>query len=317
MKDYNEVVKNVFARRDEYNERKLQRRRTAKKVGATVSCFCLAAIISVGVWRGGFLNRTWVLPTIPSHGLSDKNASVFIPAFKIPENSAYESKDMLGLIVYNGKIYMQAEYLDYDSSSYESAKQNFVDEYLGTASGKIDERSSKEEYQKEMASSVTGDVYSVKGYDKNFRICIPEMYEGGNFIAFFENLNDITLSTGKDLYGDRLNLMNNYSNVLYETHDDWNEGKEEYRQLAGVSAEDISAFVDALYESDFEDLSERSKDIYDQNLKQAHIYFKMNDGTTVGIRLFENGYVRYNNMHNRVFVKINNVIFDKIFRAAV
>ena len=46
------------------------------------------------------------------------------------------------------------------------------------------------------------------------------------FSQQIENLNDVTLYYGKDLYGEeRLNLKNNFSEVFYQSHDDWNHTK--------------------------------------------------------------------------------------------
>lgn len=340
MKNYNEVAENVFNRRDEYNALKIQQRKKVIKTGALTACFCV--LILLGVWTFGDRD-TGIIPgngssetditdtapdetdipdTIPDKAgtdiavteiASENISSVKIPAIELPEAGSNVMMDMIGLVVYNGRIYTQAEFLPCDNSQ----KQLYIGEYLGTASGTIDEWSEQSEYEKELASNIKGDVYSVNGYDKDFRICIPEMYDDNERIAFFENLNGIELSTGKDLFEERLKLKDNYSDVVYQLHNDWDYGIQEYRHFTDISDDDISDFISSLYESPFMDLAGTLPDIYGQNLTQAHIYFKMNDGTTVGIRLFENGYVTYQYLHGLVFVKIDNDIYQRLFNAAI
>lgn len=242
---------------------------------------------------------------------SEKDNGTYIMPIELP-SSSIAAMAMKGLVVYNGKVYTQAEYIYCD----ETDKQAFIGEYLGTAVGNIDEWSSKSLYDEEFASTVPGKVYSVNGYSKDFRICIPEMYEGSQFIAFFENLNDITLNTGEDLYGSRLSLKDNYKEVLYQLHEDWDWGKNNYKYFDNISSETLNTFVDALYSSPFVDASNDKEDIYDSGLKQNHLYFKMKDASTVEIRLFENGYVGYKNMYGRVYVQMTDDVFQTVFNAS-
>lgn len=252
---------------------------------------------------------------------TEKNTNVdteklTIPSIKLSE-SISPTMDMKGIIVYNGKIYTQAEYLECDQTT----KKSFMEEYLGKASGTIDEWSSKNEYSKELASNVTGDVYSVKGYDKAFRICIPEMYDGCDFIAFFENLNGITLETGKDLFNDRLHLKENYVDVTYKSNDDWNNNSGDFKRLEGITNTDYDNFFDALYQAPFEDISNKI-DIIDlkglnTDFNQSHIFLKMEDGTTIELRLLENGYVGYQGMQGQVFAKMSDDNFSTIFQASL
>jgi len=329
MKNYKEMAESVFIRRDEYIEGKRLRMKRARKVTELAMCVCLVVISGVGAWHFGIFN-TSNLPLTSNEGqesndnsvisvpnntessLSDNNG-IYIDKFNLPsDNASGAAADMLGLVVYNGNIYTQAEYIRCNSEQ----KQAFIGNHLGTAIGNIDEWSRQSEYSTEFASTVTGEVYSVNGYDRSFRICISEMYDGCEFIAFFENLNGISLTTGEDLYGSsRLSLKGNYSSVLYQTHDNWNKGVNQYKNL-NVSDDVVSKFIDALYSSPFVDLSNNDVDIYNSDTVQTHLCFKMNDGTTVEIRLFKNGYVGYQNMYGRVFVKMSNEVFSTVFNAA-
>lgn len=284
------------------------------KYVAAAACVALIAVTAVNTNFYNFNNGIIDTPSNeknPSNVTSGVQGGITIPTMKLP-NTNNTVMDMIGFIVYNGKIYTQAEYLRCD----EATRKAFTGEYLGKASGTIDEWSSKIEYNKEFASSVTGDVYTVNGYDKDFRICIPQMYDGREFIAFFENLNGITLATGNDLFGDRLHLKDNYIDVTYQLHNDWNNNKGNFKKFSGLTNADLKKFLDALYQSPIIDLTDKTN-LYNSDIQQSHIFFKIKDGTTVVLRLFENGYVGYSGMIDRVFVNMSDDIFKKIFEASI
>ncbi len=53
MKNYNEMAASVLRRRDEYvADKKMQ----AKRITAVASCFCLCALLGIGVWQSGVFN---------------------------------------------------------------------------------------------------------------------------------------------------------------------------------------------------------------------------------------------------------------------
>jgi hypothetical protein len=54
MKDYDEMAKSVLKRRDKYV---VERRRQMKKMASILSCFCLVALMGVGVWHSGTLSN--------------------------------------------------------------------------------------------------------------------------------------------------------------------------------------------------------------------------------------------------------------------
>lgn len=51
MRNHNEVTESVFRRRDEYNERKKQRRNTVIKISSSAACLSIAALIAFNVGR--------------------------------------------------------------------------------------------------------------------------------------------------------------------------------------------------------------------------------------------------------------------------
>ena len=156
------------------NIRPKTRNRSYLKRGAVVAA-CLCTIFIVGTVILELLDSYFDNRNNPQPG-NDKYAAenqantdtgaadgVYVPAIELPESSEDAFADMLGLVVCQGHIYTQAEdYLGEDAQKIET----LVGEHLGTAKGNIDEWSSRDEYATELASNISGEVYSVKGITK-------------------------------------------------------------------------------------------------------------------------------------------------------
>ena len=78
-----------------------------------------------------------------------------IPPLEVSLSSELAA-DMIGFFIYEGRCYVQYNHIDNGT--------DLIGEYLGTATGLIDEWTPKEGYV-DFAGSVRGDFYSVKGYD--------------------------------------------------------------------------------------------------------------------------------------------------------
>lgn len=218
--------------------------------------------------------------------------TVYIPKIEITQTADDIQLDMFGFIVYDGRVYTQAEYIDYSESP---NIRNLAGEYLGTASANVNNScvnpplSSDEVYPENFTSNVSGDVYSVKGYDKSFRICIPSMYEGCGFMAFFECLNDISFSQGYEIFGDRIHLHENFSNVLQIDTESGQKSK------ISISEKKADEFFNALYDAQ----AIVSPDSTEYKLFQI----AAKDGTAVNIRLYKGGIAAYKDC----FVKFTDV----------
>ena len=221
--------------------------------------------------------------------------------------TAPAAADMVPFVIYGGRMYERSQVLEGD------AAEELMGEYLFTSPGYIDEWSSPEEYT-DGTGSVAGDVYTVKGYDSAFRLCIP--LDGGELLELYDTLDGITLRTGKDLYGERLHLRENWREAEYQTHDDWNSNEDTFR-TPELAEEEIAAFIDALYAGEFEYWGAGSEtgDIYMLGLEQKHLYFRLADGSSVELRLFENGLVKYTPLPDRVLVDASGAAFDAVWAA--
>lgn len=311
MKTYDEMANNVLRRIGEYETKQKHKRKILTGTVVSLGCVCLAVLVSIGARQNTVSPaKDDGRPVAPSYAQAatdlpgDENYSVFIPALELPDFQEGMAYDMLGLVVYKGNIYTQAGF--YDTSN---EIRELVGDYLGYATGKINEWSSQDDYAEEFASTYTGDVYSVKGYSTDFRICIVS----DEYIEFMENLNGIGLNTGEDLFGDRLKIKDRITSVRYQNHYDWDNGNHILQEFPS-GQDEINAFIDDLYSGEFEYVYEKNLNFYDDATEQAHLYLYLEDGTTVELRLFEGGYVGYQNL-GWYFVKMPGSAFDTVFNA--
>lgn len=284
------------------------------KWGSAAACFVL--IIGAGALIlpkviDGKVGTSGQSETESQEAQSDNAVEgVYIPAIELPDAESAAAMDMIGLVVYQGRIYTQAEY--YFGEAAEKIEP-LVGEHLGTAKGNIDEWSSQDEYSAEFASTVGGEVYSVNGYDTSFRICIYGKYEDENhnhtvWIQFLDCLNGITLRTGAELFQDRLHISERTEAVLLENHGDENS-TEENLPTADI---DQNAWSDFWYQADNSEIIRIWN--YGAQNNQALLILSMSDGTVIRLRLIEGGYVGYDAL-GEYFVKISEETFNAVYDA--
>lgn len=273
-----------------------KRRRAPIYAAALAACAALALLLA----------RPWAqeTPAVTSApAVEEQPGAQETPAVA----TAPAAADMVPFVIYGGRMYERSQVLEGD------AAEELMGEYLFTSPGYIDEWSSPEEYT-DGTGSVAGDVYTVKGYDSAFRLCIP--LDGGALLELYDTLDGITLRTGEDLYGERLHLRENWREAEYQTHGDWNSNEDTFR-TPELTEEEIAAFIDALYAGEFEYWGADSEtgDIYMLGLEQKHLYFRLADGSSVELRLFENGLVKYTPLRDRVLVDASGAAFDAVWAA--
>ncbi len=255
----------------------------------------------------------------------EDDEGIYIPPLELPESNT-ATMDMIGVVVYKGGIYTQS-YTFYDEE-FEKIKP-LIGDYLGYATGSLNEWSKQDDYAQEFASNKWGDVYTVKGYDSDFRICVIGQYatdESGtieiySYVQFLDRLNGITLSNGEDLFEDRLHIRERTEKIQWQSHEDWNWAK---GNLHAAPFEDDawSDFLDEVYQGEFVNTWMKDEAFYEDKPyssiydtpNQVHLYLNMNDGTTVELRLIEGGYVGLQTM-GWYFVKIPGEAFDAIYEA--
>ena len=73
MKTSEEMVKSLLARRDAYDARRRQQKKTAMRIAIAACAFVLVAAVGVGLWQGGAFNPE-SLPVIPPDGADTTTA---------------------------------------------------------------------------------------------------------------------------------------------------------------------------------------------------------------------------------------------------
>lgn len=202
-------------------------------------------------------------------------------------NDASAQASMAAFFIYQGRCYVQYETLDED--------YDLIGEHLGTAKGLIDEWTPADGYV-DLAGSIGGDFYAVNGYDPEFMLC---MKSTTSLLRLFICNNGITLQYGSELYEDRLHLSGNIDAVEFESRASWYYSENERYRLNEDCNEIIEAFIQQLNAaevllSDQIPLDDGVRYAYETEI--YHLYFKMQDGMIVHLRLYQNGYVCFDGM---------------------
>lgn len=266
------------------------------KWGALAACLCLVV--------GGALmwNNLREQPAVDGGPVAVPGEGVVIPPVQV-DLSADTAASMVPFFIYQGRCYTQYERLEKGAP--------LVGEYLGTATGLIDEWTPESGYV-ELAGSVQGDFYAVNGYDPAFMLCMRQ----GEEIALYICNNGITLQEGADLYEDRLHLTENYSAVTYESRDSWYHSSGEIQPLDAAENSVLADFVTALNAAEFMASSDVPLDAGEDSLADRelyHLYFELADGMTVHLRLCAGGYVRFEGILD-VCVQIPQEVFDSLIQ---
>ncbi|MFC5468200.1 hypothetical protein ACFPPD_05670 [Cohnella suwonensis] len=238
-------------------------------------------------------------------GQTVADGSVFIPKLELPEKTN-AMMQMIGLIVYQGRIYTQTS-----TRIPPEAAEAVLGEKIGRTKANIDEWSSQSEYAEELASTVGElDVYTVQGYDSDFRIMTYQIFDGRIVTEYYECLNGIRISSGVDLLG-KLNIVGNVQSASWETYDSWNNSQNQRHELA----------VDATLDNFLKALSTAKpiaaeklfkQGIYDQGgQSRKFVLLKLKDQSEVRLELHEDGYVRY--VPADVFFKLEDAAFDAMW----
>lgn len=275
------------------------------KWGAAAACLCLTVLGSA------------VIPKITGNNTAPNNeadtSTLYTDRIVLPETNDGIAIDMIGCLVYKGSVYTQGASYHDDISSVE----HLVGDYIGEAKGTLDEWSTQDEWSTEFASTYSGPVYSVKGYSEDFRLCIYVESGSEKWLQFLDNFDGIELSTGKDLFDDRLHIRNNVAGVSYLTHYEWNYNSptdHNYQKLDSITDEQLNEFVETLCSGHFERIHHSEKpDFYDAEV-QGHLYLEMKDGTCAELRLIDGGYVGSAEL-GWFFVYMPGDIFDTVLNA--
>lgn len=296
-------------------ERRVKKNKTWVKWGAMAACLCLVILGSAVIPKIRNKNPASIPASIPAveDGQTDNGShALYTDRIILPENTEGVAGDMIGCLVYKGHVYTQGESFSDDISSVE----HLVGDYLGEAVGTLDEWSTQDDYATEFASTYSGPVYTVKGYDEDFRLCVYVEYGENRFLQFLDNFDGIGLTTGKDLFEDRFHLKGNVTDAQYLTHYDWDYVGVNDLTLKKLTLTDeqLNEFIDLLCECPIEQIDYKNDNGFYETELQGHIYLDMSDGTQVELRLMDGGYVGVSEL-GWFFVRMPGDVFDAVMSA--
>ena len=102
MKNYNEMANDVLRRIGEHETEKRNRRKNMKKVILPICCFCLVAILGIGLWQGDYFSKT---PSVKSENSTVIDENNY--AEPQTNNQSSEDREFVGMIKYGGANYVQ------------------------------------------------------------------------------------------------------------------------------------------------------------------------------------------------------------------
>lgn len=228
----------------------------------------------------------------------NESGDVKIPAIQLPKDTS--NADMIGLIVYKGKIYTET------STEINAVEAKaIISDKLGTTKGGIDEWSKRIAYNIEFASTIGKiDVYSVRGYNQDFRIMVYQEQSDNQYAAFYENLNGITISSGEDVFG-KLNIVGNVSSAQWRAFDDWYNDIDNYKPISDMAG--LNTFL--------KELNKTKPLLREQNSDPISEYreltLNLNDGTKVKLTLLNDGSIYYG--FTDIYFQMNESVFLEIW----
>ncbi len=193
--------------------------------------------------------------------------------------------DMSAFFIYNGHCYAECGYVE---------NGELVGDYVGTATGMIDEWTPEDGYV-ELAGSVNGDFYTVNGYDPSFMLCMRSSGDE-NWTQLFTSSTGITLTDGGDIYDERLHIKGRVVSARYRTWSDYFYGNEIYED---VDMETVNSLIDALCSapcvltSDVP-LPPDASTIW--KTAEGILYLTLDDSLPVELYTFSGGYVMYSGL---------------------
>ena len=300
----------------------LHRHRTPLRLGAI---FAIAAIITLLLINRNmivlpfFANRTDYSEdgAVPPHSTPGSTATthpseegVYIPQAKL---SLVERDDVCyswvaPIAIYNGRSYIRLGIVD-------DVDDSLLGEHLGTCTGLLKEWSDPYEYV-DFSGNIEGELYAIKGYDTDFMIGLKTSFEdSSDVISALINGNDITLTTGADIFEKRLHLAGNYDKVTYQSREDWYESNGNIKTFDKASSDILSDFVNSLNKgkvmlTDEIPLEDKDSSIFDEK-ELCHLVFYKKDGIAIELRCMEGGYVFFDGIR-QVCVKMSEESFNQV-----
>lgn len=242
-----------------------------------------------------------------------EDGSLFIPPLPLPKNDSDASSNLARLVVYNKRIYQGTDMTYIDPIKAAEIK----DRNLGVTKPSLKGWDTQENVSGEFPSTIgVHDVYSIKGYDTDFRILVSmKLSDGSEYPAIFECDNNLTLKTGYDWFG-KFKFQNNIKSITYSSFDSWMSYPNTKFIDLNLTPE-IYHFIDSLNTSKpiSRENSDLNKLFFDGSIDELNIHTKilsitLNDGMTTILRIHDEGYI----MSGPGFFQIDKAVMDEVWK---
>lgn len=212
---------------------------------------------------------------------------VRIPALSISDIDRVRT----AFVQYRGKIYTQTAW--YDTTQVASLRGKKI----GNASGSPDTAEAGDT----LPSTIAGEVYEVKGYSVDFRLCAVV----DDKTLFLDRLNGITLTNGSDLLRERLHAKVRLRTAEYETAKSWEKNQ---NIMHPTRTKDVEQLLDALEETYFVATPGKMPQV------RVFLYLHLKDGTVIPLQIMTNGFIRYPYLEGYL-LKIDDALLDRLCAA--
>jgi hypothetical protein len=235
--------------------------------------------------------------------------SIYIPKYELPETATYAARRMIPLIIYKGNIYLHSN-ITIDSKDV----NNLLGQKLGTTKNTLTEENIQKEPSTELASNIgVTDVYSVSGYEVDFRIMTNYKSEdGSNTADLYECINGITISKGSDILS-KLNLKGNVAMAKFQSYSDWNNGTDNYHPIDNLNL--LNSLLDEI-DKGTPYLAENIEDSlgdYRNDSEYKELSLDLKDGTkNITLTILKSGYVSYG--YPKIYFKINSNFTEELWQ---
>lgn len=270
-------------------------------------------VFTVIAFNKGILNSAG---SLVNKGTTIAEDGYYIPGIQIENSGSDAQACRLPTLIYKGRVYTignsnltieEGRALMEEKLGVTWNLSSYIEDD-GTSAGYIN----LENLDDFAAFGEVEEVYTVKGYDDDFRLITYSNNEYGEYLSLWECLNDMTLKDGNDLFG-QMNIKDNLSSLKWDTFNNWNNGTLAPKEVS--VNETVNSFIEAIYKSTPASLDNEEFDylfLEEGDSKQKFMYLKLNDGTSVELRLFSDGYISYSGLYGFVF-KVDDTAFNNMW----
>ncbi|MBQ9131963.1 MAG: hypothetical protein IJX62_05790 [Clostridia bacterium] len=268
--------------------KRIRAKRLFLRVGSLVACLCL---LLTSVLVGSY----FYIPPAPNLPTAEKG--IWIPQSPVYGWSLPPSVSCsLGPphIFYQGQVY-------YSGRDLGELPRWAIGKKLGTTVGSIDGWTAEDGYEGyDFAGRVQEgySVYTVKGYNPDFMICVEyssSIFDKPQIVAFM-NVDGFSLEKGGDLFDARLRLSTGYKSISYKA-DPWKDYPHATKPtLTAVDTKTMQRFLDAINAATFvyrQDIPDEARKEGIGTEELCRIYIETKHGLSIPLCLYKGGYVSF------------------------